>query len=106
MDRAGLNIRWLPWILALVGLAIPMIGGGFVGWPLVVAWLAILAAIRWLRPLSGADRNMRRALGFAVVPILIVTGYEGGWYLLPAAATWLILEFVAPPQPPPRRTAP
>jgi hypothetical protein len=106
MDRAALKIRWLPWILALFGLAIPMIGSGFVGWPFVVVWLAILAAMWWLRPLAGADRSTRRAVGFVVIPILIVTGYEGGWYLLPAAAMWLILEFFAPPQPPPFCTVP
>jgi hypothetical protein len=39
----------------------------------------------------------RGALGFAAIPILIVTAFEGGWYLLPVAATWLVLEFVAPP---------
>jgi Flp pilus assembly protein TadB len=91
-----LKIRWLPCILALVGLAIPMIGSGFIGWPIVVVWLAILTAIWWLRPLAGADRRTRTALGFAAIPILIVTAFEGGWYLLPAAATWLVLEFVAP----------
>jgi hypothetical protein len=99
-----LKIRWLPWSLALVGLAVPMIGGGFIGWPIVVVWLVILAAIWWLRPLAGADRRTRRALGFAVIPILIVTAFEGGWYLLPAAVMWLVLEFVAPlpdPSPPP-----
>jgi hypothetical protein len=39
-----------------------------------------------------------------VIPILIVTAFEGGWYLLPAAVMWLVLEFVAPlpdPSPPP-----
>ena len=107
-QRAGspLKIRWLPWILALVGLAIPMIGSGFIGWPIVVVWLAILAAIWWLRPLAGADRNMRRVLGFAAIPILILTAFEGGWYLLPAAGTWLVIELVAPPQSRPRDSAP
>ena len=95
-----MKVRWLPWLLALVGLAIPMIGSGFIGWPFVVVWLAILAAIWWIRPLAGADRFTRRALGFAVVPILIVTAFEGGWYLLPAAVTWLVLEFVVPPPDP------
>jgi hypothetical protein len=80
-----------------------MIGSGFIGWPIVVVWLAILTAIWWVRPVAGADRRTRRALGIAVIPILIVTAFEGGSYLLPAAATWLVLEFVAPlpdPSPP------
>ena len=104
--RRPLKIRWLTWILALVGLASRMIGSGFIVWPIVVVWLAILAAIWWLRPLAGADRRTRRVLGFAAIPILILTAFEGGWYLLPAAAMWLVLEFVAPPQSPPRDSAP
>jgi hypothetical protein len=49
----------LPWVFALVGLAVPMIGSGFIGWPFVIGWLVILLPLWWIRPLADADRTSR-----------------------------------------------
>ena len=42
-----MSVSAVPWLLALVGLAIPLVGSGFVVWPLVVLWLAVLA-LGWI----------------------------------------------------------
>ena len=96
--------RWLsqiPWVLAVVGLAIPMFGSGFVGWPLALGWLAILGVIWWVRPLGGVDRFTRAAIGLAVIGMLVVLAFEGGWYLIPAAVAWLGISLAAPGVQPP-----
>ena len=33
----------LPWVVALVALAVPMVGSGFIGWPFVVGWIVLIA---------------------------------------------------------------
>ncbi len=81
----------LPWVLALVGLAVPMIGSGFIGWQFVVGWLVLLALLWWTRPLADADRMSRivAGIGALLVPALLST--FGGLYLMPAVAAWLVL---------------
>jgi hypothetical protein len=84
-------LRSLPWALALVGLAVPMIGSGFIGWPLVVGWLVLILVIWWVRPLGGADRTARLTVGVFVVGVLALLGTLGGLYLIPAVLVWLVL---------------
>ena len=103
----------LPWALALVGLAVPMVGSGFIGWPFVVGWLALMLVTWWVRPLGGADRNARLAAGVFVVVALAMLGTLGGFYLIPSVVAWLALVATEPErrpragpslsdQPPPR----
>jgi hypothetical protein len=88
----------LPWALALVGLAVPMIGSGFTGWPFVVGWLMVMLVIWWVRPLGGADRTARLALGAFVVGVLVLLSTFGGFYLIPAVLVWLVLAAMEPAQ--------
>jgi len=102
----------LPWVLALVGLAVPMIGSGFVGWPFVVGWLVLMLVIWWVRPLGGADRTTRLAVGVFTVGLLALLGTLGGFFLIPAVLVWLALvateptrvisDGQSPPEQPPR----
>jgi hypothetical protein len=94
--RAASTIRILPWILALIGLAIPMIGSGFISWPFALGWLAVLVAIWLVRPVDGVDSFTRRSLALGAVLILLITGSMGGWYLLPALVAWLGIDLLAP----------
>jgi hypothetical protein len=88
----------LPWALALVGLAVPMIGSGFIGWPFVVGWLVLMLVIWWVRPLGGADRTARLAVGVFVVGVLALLSTLGGLYLIPAVLVWLVLTATEPAQ--------
>jgi hypothetical protein len=81
----------LPWILALVGLAVPMIGSGFIGWPFVVGWLVLLVLLRWIRPLADTGRQGRIVAGIGALLMLAVLSTLGGLYVLPAVAAWLVL---------------
>ena len=91
-----LSIRAVPWLLALGGLAIPLVGSGFVLWQLIVIWLVILAGI-WLvgRHAIPRTKGARVALAIGVLPFLVAAAWEGGWWLIPADLAWLVLELVA-----------
>jgi hypothetical protein len=88
-----LGVRTTPWLLAAAGLAIPLAAGGFAGWPYVAGWVIALTVL-WIvirdRPVSRRDRMV---LPLILLPVLFVLGIVGGWYLLPADAAWLLVEY-------------
>jgi hypothetical protein len=86
----------LPLLLALVGLAVPMVGSGFIGWPFVVGWVVLILIVWWARPLGGADRTARLGAGVLVVGLLVLLGTLGGWYLIPAVVAWILLVALTP----------
>jgi hypothetical protein len=92
-----LNVRAVPWILALIGLAIPLVGSRFSSWPFIAAWLVILALI-WVvvRPAVPMERRVRIWLAVAAFPVLFLAAYEGGWWLIPADVAWLAIEVASP----------
>ena len=88
-----LGIRTVPWLIAAAGLGVPLLAGGFAGWPYVLVW-GILLVVPWIvtrdRP---ADRRERIVLPLFLLPVLLVLGFVGGWYLIPADVAWLLIEF-------------
>jgi hypothetical protein len=89
-----LGVRAVPWILALLGLAFPLAGSGLSIWPLVAVWLILLGVV-WLvgRFVLPRDRLLRVGLGVGVLPVLFLTFWEGGWWLIPADLAWLLIEW-------------
>jgi hypothetical protein len=79
-----IHLRAVPWLLALVGLAIPLIGTGFVVWPFIAAWLVILAVI-WIvgRQTLPNERGPRIALAVGALPVLFLLA-------------WLVIEVATP----------
>ena len=73
-----------------------MVGSGFVGWPMVVGWLGVVLFVWWVRPLGGADRTTRLAIGIFAVGFLAAFGTLGGWYLIPAVVAWIVLVAMTP----------
>jgi hypothetical protein len=88
------SVRAIPWLLAVTGLAIPLVGSGFVVWPLVALWLAILA-LTWSLGRAGLARGraLRVTLAIGLLPVLFVLAFEGGWWLIPADVAWFLIEF-------------
>jgi hypothetical protein len=88
-----LGIRTVPWLIAVAGLGLPLLAGGFAGWPYVVLW-GILLSVPWIvtrgQPVSRRERMRRPAF---LLPVLFLLGFVGGWYLIPADAAWLLIEF-------------
>jgi len=88
-----LGIRTVPWLIAVAGLGVPLLAGGFAGWPYVVLW-GILLAVPWIVTREqSASRRERMKLPAVMLPVLFVLGYVGGWYLIPADVAWLLVEF-------------
>ena len=85
--------RWAglaPWLVAVIGLAVPLIAGGGAGWPYVVGCLVFLALLLMVKPLSRADQRDRIQLAVIATFLLVIPGLVvGGIYLVPAALLWL-----------------
>ena len=81
----------LPWLLAMIGLAVPMIGGRFIGWPFVAGWFVLLVFVRWLRPSGVASRAARLGAGVLLIGLLALLGTVGGFYLVPSVVAWMAL---------------
>jgi len=96
MSRRRRYLWSVPWILALVGLAVPMVGSGFIGWPFVVGWLMLMLFIWWVRPLGRADRTARLAVGVLVVGLLALLGPSAGFYLIASVIVWTVLVATEP----------
>lgn len=99
-------VRSVPWSLALVGLAIPLVGSGFVGLEIVVIWLAFLG-FAWLfgRHLL-TTRTQRIITALVALPVLLVPlAWWGGWWLIPADLAWLAIEVLDRPREPAVPTA-
>lgn len=88
--------RRVHWLIALLGLAIPLIGSSFTLWPLVLVWLVALT-VAWLfgRCLLPA-RSHRIAAAILFLPLLVLLGWESGWWLIPADLAWLVIELASP----------
>ena len=89
-----LRIRTIPWLIAAAGLGIPLLAGGFAGWPYVVLW-GILLMVPWIVTREQpASRRERMKLPAFLLPVLFVFGLPlGGWYLIPADVAWLLIEY-------------
>ena len=88
-----MSARFLPWILALAGLAIPLVVSGFVVWPLIVVWLAVLALIGSIgRAGRVPGRANHVAVAIGLLPLLCLLAFEGGLFLIPADIAWLVIE--------------
>ena len=87
-----IGVRTVPWVLALAGLIIPLIGSGFVTWPVAVAWLAVLTPVWLFGGRLVPTRAHRIAAALLLLPVLVVLAWEGGWWLIPADLAWLAIE--------------
>jgi hypothetical protein len=88
-----LGIRTVPWLIAAAGLGIPLIAGGFAGWPYVLMWVMMLV-VPWIVTREQPEsRRERLVLPTFLLPVLFVLGFIGGWYLIPADVAWLLIEF-------------
>jgi hypothetical protein len=88
-----MNLRAVPWLIALGCLAIPAAAGGTVVWPLVAVWLAALALVWSLGRAGLAGGHAQRvALAVGLLPVLFALGTEFGLFLIPADMAWLAIE--------------
>jgi hypothetical protein len=92
----GSMARWaglVPWLVAVIGLAVPLIAGDGAGWPYVVGWLAFLVLLFLIKPLSRTEPRERIKWAVIATFLVVIPGVVvGGIYLVPAALLWLAIE--------------
>jgi hypothetical protein len=94
-------VRSVPWLLALLGLAIPLVGTGFVAWQIVAIWLAFLGVACLFGRHLLTTRAQRIVTALVALPVLFLPlALLGGWWLIPADLAWLAIEFLDRPREP------
>jgi hypothetical protein len=88
----AVRLRAVPWLIALACLVVPLVGTGFVVWPVVLVWLVVLASLRLFGGGLVPTRRQRIVAALLALPVLFVLAFEGGWWLIPADLAWLAIE--------------
>lgn len=84
-------VRWLPWALVAgaIGLFLAVSPAGPI---LATVWLVVVVVERGI-VLSLDPRNARVLTGFLFAALCFLAAFEGGWYMIPAAAAFLISDW-------------
>jgi hypothetical protein len=96
-DRYG-RVYLLPAVLAFVGPAFLVVATRGSFWPLAVGW--------WIGSLvvgSIKRRGIRIGVTIALLPICVLTAFEGGFFMLPAALALLAIDAANPASTPSKR---
>lgn len=89
-----MNLRIIPWLVALMALAFLLGVSRFVVWPLVLVWLLVLAVIWIVSRSMTTTPEQRIGIALVLLPILFLLAFEGGWWLIPADLAWLAIELI------------
>jgi hypothetical protein len=92
MARSRSSARLVPWLFALVGLAIPLVGSRFALWLPICGWLVALLVVWLVGGQFATTRQQRIVVAVILLPVLVLAAFEGGWWLIPADLAWLVLE--------------
>jgi hypothetical protein len=81
------RVYLLPAILALAGpaLLIVLTHGSF--WPLAIAWWLCAAIVAVIR-----SHRWRMVVTVVLIPVCVLTTFEGGLFMLPAVLTLLAID--------------
>ncbi len=82
-----------PPILGLAGAVVPLVGAGFSGWGLSVAWIAGLLLVGLSFVVLRPDPPTRVFIDIiGLVLTLVVLMPEGGWWFVPAVTAQFFLD--------------
>jgi hypothetical protein len=83
----------IPLALAVLGVAVPLVGGGFVAWGLAVAWLTGIAGVAIARTVLRPQPQTNVVVDIAALPLMLVfLAPEGGWWFVPAVIAQLLVD--------------
>ena len=85
--RAMRRVYLLPALLALAALALLMVLTEGAFWPLAILWLLCAAVVGVIR-----NRRWRVIVTVALIPVCVLTTFEGGLLMLPAVLTLLAID--------------
>ena len=78
---------WLPWFLTAGAFGIFLLVLASDGLTLVLTWGVVILAYRGSAAL-GQGRTLRLWLDALFALVCVLAAFEGGWYLIPAAAAF------------------
>ena len=89
MTRA---LRALPLGLAILGIAVPLIGTGFAVWEWAVISAAFIGLVILAARLLEPAPTTRVFAGLIALPMLFLLAFEGGWYFIPAVIAKVAID--------------
>jgi hypothetical protein len=90
--RTRLSPYAIPGLLAVIGLAVPLVATRGAFWPLSLAWVVAIVVLIAARKTIASSRSARVAVAAVVVVACPILTFEGGLFLLPAALALLVIE--------------
>ncbi len=94
-------IRAVPLLVAAVGLLVPLVASGGSVWPATLVWTGLVGAVSLAEYGRPSGRRSRIRFTLIALPILILAGWEGGWWLIPAALCQLAIDILGREDPSP-----
>jgi hypothetical protein len=89
------RIELVPIALVALGLGVPLIASAGVVLPLTVIWVCIVGGWAVLASALKLRRSSRLIVGIVALPLLVLAGWEGGWWLIPAVLAQLAIDAAA-----------
>ena len=85
----------VPPAVAVVGIAMPLVGSNFAVWQLSLFWLLVVVVVVLAVNRAHPPRSIRVFAGLAALPVLLLLGWEGGWWLIPAVVAGVVVDALA-----------
>lgn len=82
----------LPLGLAILGIAVPLVGSAFTVWGLAVIWAVAIGVVILGARLANPAPPIRVFVGLIAVTFLFLFAYEGGWWFIPAVLAQMAID--------------
>lgn len=85
-------LETLPLVLAILGIAVPLVGSGFTVWGLAVIWAVVISVVILGTRLANLAPPIRVFAGLVALTMLFLVAYEGGWWFIPAVLAKMAID--------------
>jgi hypothetical protein len=87
----GSPISLLPFAVAMAGPVYLLVATSWTAWFPLAFWTPILVALLLVMSQGHFSRGARMSVAVVSLPILVLTTFEGGLYLIPGDLAWLLI---------------
>lgn len=87
-----LSPRIVPLGLAVLAIAVPLIGSGFSVLGLAAVWALVTCLVIVALIIGRPSPQIRVFAGLAALPMLFLLAYEGGWWFIPAVLADMVIS--------------
>jgi hypothetical protein len=85
-------VETLPLGLAILGIAVPLVGSGFDVWGFAAIWAVVISVVILGARLARPAPPIRVFAGLVALTLLFLLAYEGGWWFIPAVLAKMAID--------------